>query len=156
MVKLLRKLLRKLLLLSVHYTFCSFYFSFSGRIIHLFTSEDNTVVMATRFGKMADLLLACKVVCCSHQSDHRVGIYVLHQSDCRIKVSISHHSDSRIRVWISNQSYHRIWISQRLGIVFLQMISWIKGMCKEKDVNQKFWARLRIAMVCDLHENLVD
>ena len=44
-------------------------------------------------------MLACRVVCCSHQSDRRNRVCILHQSDCRIRVCISH------------QSYHSIWIS---------------------------------------------
>ena len=48
---------------------------------------------------------------CSHQSDHRIRVYIAGQSDCRIREGISHQSDCRTRVCISHQSYHRIWIS---------------------------------------------
>ena len=37
-------------------------------------------------------MLACKVVCCSHQSDHRSRVCISHQSDFRIKLCISHQS----------------------------------------------------------------
>ena len=45
---------------------------------------------------------------CSHQSDHRIRVYIAGQSDCRIREGISHQSDCRTRVCISHQSYHRI------------------------------------------------
>ena len=42
-------------------------------------------------------MLAYTAVCCSHQSNHRIRVYISFQSDCRIGVCISHHS------------YHSIW-----------------------------------------------
>ena len=37
-------------------------------------------------------MLACRVVCCSHQSDRCIRVCILLQSDCRIRVCISHQS----------------------------------------------------------------
>ena len=49
--------------------------------------------------KKKNSMLACRVVCCSHQSDRRNRVCISHQSVCRIRVCISH------------KSYHCIWIS---------------------------------------------
>ena len=62
-------------------------------------------------------MLACRVVCCSFQSDRRIWVCISHRSDCRLKVRISDHwiisqhldmlhQSERDRVCISHQSYH--------------------------------------------------
>ena len=83
-------------------------------------------------------MLACRVVCCSHQSDRRNRVCILHQSDCRI------------RVCISQQSYHSIWISctnhfGAFGYYFLVNDA-MGGLCTKNDINRKFWAPRNISI----------
>ena len=49
-------------------------------------------------------MLACRVVCCSYQSDRRIWVCISHQSDCRLKVRISDQSYHSIWIWCINQS----------------------------------------------------
>ena len=56
-------------------------------------------------------MLACRVVCCSHQSDRRIWVFISHQKDCCMRACISHQTDFRIRVCISHKSHNSIWIS---------------------------------------------
>ena len=84
------------------------------------------------------VILACRVVCCSHQSDHHIRLCILHQSDCCI------------RVCISQQWCHRIWISctsHSIWGFFFQWCHGIKGLCTKNDINQKFWAHLISVMI---------
>ena len=52
-------------------------------------------------------MLTCRVVCCSHQSDRCIRVYILHQSYFRIRVCISHQSYNSI--WISCTN-HSVWV----------------------------------------------
>ena len=80
------------------------------------------------------------MVCCSHQSDHRIRLCILHQSDCCIRVCISQQWCHRI--WISCTS-HSIW-----GFFFFfQWCHGIRGLCTKNDINQKFWAHLISFMI---------
>ena len=84
-------------------------------------------------------MLACRVVCCSHQSDCRIRVCIFHQSDCRIRVCISH------------QSNHSIWVScinHSVQILFsCKLCHGIRGQCTKNDINQKFWAYLINVMI---------
>ena len=84
-------------------------------------------------------MLACRVVCCSHQSDRCIRVCILLQSDCRIRVCISHQSYHNI--WISCTN-HSVWVlfscTQRHGI---------RGLCIKNEINQKFWVHLLSFMI---------
>ena len=84
-------------------------------------------------------MLACRVVCCSHQSDCRIRVCIFHQLDCRIRVCISH------------QSNHSIWVScinHSVQTLFsCKLCHGIRGQCTKNDINQKFWAYLINVMI---------
>ena len=76
-------------------------------------------------------MLACRVVCCSHQSDCRIRVCIFHQSDCRIRVCISHQSN-----------HHSVQI-----LFSCKLCHGIRGQCTKNDINQKFWAYLINVMI---------
>ena len=69
-------------------------------------------------------LLACKVVCCSYQSDRRIWVCISHQSDCRLKIRFSDQSYHSIWIWCINQSVIGYVSRTNDTTAFLQMISW--------------------------------
>ena len=105
-------------------------------------------------------MLACRVICCSHQLDHCIWVYISHQSDFHIRVCILHQSNCLIRVCISHQSYYSIWISYAnysIWVLFLRKwCHWIRGQYTKNDIIQKFWVHLISIMVCGLRESLLD
>ena len=105
-------------------------------------------------------MLACRVICCSHQLDHCIWVYISHQSDFHIRVCILHQSNCLIRVCISHQSYYSIWISYAnysFWVLFLRKwCHWIRGLYTKNDIIQKFWVHLISIMVCDLRKSLLD
>ena len=105
-------------------------------------------------------MLACRVICCSHQLDHCIWVYISHQSDFHIRVCILHQSNCLIRVCISHQSYYSIWISYAnysIWVLFLRKwCHWIRGLYTKNDIIQKFWVHLISIMVCGLRKSLLD
>ena len=88
--------------------------------------------------KSSIYMLACRVVCCSHQSDRRIRVCMLHLSDCRIRVCISH------------QSHHSIWISctnHNVWVLFLVNDVMESGGCVQRITSTKFWAHLISVMI---------
>ena len=57
---------------------------------------------------------------------------------------------------ITSQHMDILHQSQRFGIVFLQIPSWIRGFCKKNNDNQNFWAHLISVTVFGLRERLID
>ena len=68
-------------------------------------------------------MLACRVVCCSYQSDRRIWVCISHQSDCRLKVRISDQSYHSIWIWCINQSVIGYVSRTNDTTAFLQMMS---------------------------------
>ena len=65
--------------------------------------------------KKNNSMLACRIVCCSHQSDCHIWVCILQQSDYHIQVCILQQSDCHIWVCILQQSdcYIRVCILQQ-------------------------------------------
>ena len=79
--------------------------------------------------KESNSMLACKVVCCSHQSDRRIRVCISYQSDYRIVACISH------------QSYHST--NHSVGYCSsCKWCDWIRGPCTKNEFIGKFWALL--------------
>ena len=85
-------------------------------------------------------MLACRVVCCTHQSDRCIRVCILHQSDFRIRVCISHQSYNSI--WISCTN-HSVWVLFSCKSDVMES----GGLCTKNDVNQKFWAHFISVMI---------
>ena len=69
---------------------------------------------------------------------------------CRV-VCISHQSDCRIRVCIAHQSNHSIWVScinHSVQILFsCKLCRGIRRLCTKNDIDQKFWVYLINVMI---------
>ena len=73
-----------------------------------------------------NFMLVCRVVCCLHQLDCHIRVFILHWSDCCIRVCILH------------QSYHSIWISCNRG-------------CTQRMILTR-----NFGLICGLYENLIN
>ena len=89
------------------------------------------------FNKKNNSMLACRIVCCSHQSDchiwlcilqqsdYHIQVCILQQSDYHIQVCILQQSDCHIRVCILQQSDRYIRTNQRVWVLF--SCKWCNG-----------------------------
>ena len=115
---------------NVHPRVCSFdCILLTAFLVNVFENENKniivfSVVMVTLLchpffsffnKKKNNSMLACRIVCCSHQSDCHIWVCILQQSDCHIQVCILQQSDCHIWVFILQQSdcYIRVCILQQ-------------------------------------------
>ena len=86
---------------TVHYRFRFIFLTSSGSITGHYSGIKPTMIVLERaaeikpflsnfsFYEKKNSMLACRVICCSHQSDRRIWVCISHQSDCRIGVCIA-------------------------------------------------------------------
>ena len=91
--------------------------------------------------KKNNSMLVCRVVCCSHQSDRRIRICISlirspQQGMYLAPIRLSHQGMYLAPIGLPHLDI--LHQSQRLGIVFLQMISQMRGLCTKNEVIRNF------------------